>query len=406
MHRYQMNNYPPALILDLSATGLAVARILSKHNVKVYGCDVHTLSIGRFSKYVKKPFFGYKIELNDQFLNQLIEFSNNFNEKPVLFPSSDIFIEFVSAHYEILRKSYRMQASLNPEICKNFLNKMNFYKLCDQFGVNYPQTVILHGNESIDEIVNKLRFPIILKPHLIHKWKDYLKGKKVVYIKNPKDLETIFNLKKNFLSECVLQEVIPGPETNIYIFKGYFNKHNELLAYFVGRKIRQFPPYFGSFSLAESIENEEVKKLSEDFLKKLKFEGLCGTEFKYDEREGNYKIIEINIRPQLWEDLTRLAKREVCWVAYCDLAELSPGFLPKQLNGVRLVYILRDLYSGFVLFKNRNHNILQWLKSYFKVRGDALFDWRDLKLLLGIPLYFLAQFYLYKIKPFIKRKSK
>lgn len=399
-----MNNFPPALVLDLSATGLAVARILSKHGVKVYGCDIHAFAIGRFSKYVKRPFFGYKVELNELFLDQLIKFSQNFNEKPVLFPSSDIFLEFVSANYEVLKKYYHMQPSLEPEICKKFLNKMEFYKLCETMSVNYPKTIILKGDENIDEIVNKLRFPMILKPHLIHRWKDYLKGKKVVYIKNIEDLKFVFKVEKNLLNASVLQEVIPGPETYIYIFKGYFNKNSELICYFVGRKIRQFPPYFGSFSLAESRENEEIKKLSEDFLRGIKFKGLCGTEFKYDPRDNDYKILEINIRPQLWEALTALAKREVVWFAYCDLAGLRIPPLPEQVNGVKLVYLLRDLYSGAVLLKNREHNIFQWLKSYLKVRGEALFEWGDWELLWGIPFYYFYQFYLFKIKSYKKSK--
>lgn len=399
-----MKKYPPALILDLSATGLAVARILSRHGVEAFGADIHAVSIGRFSKYVKKPLFGYKVTLNSQFLDQLIKFAKSYDTKLVLFPSSDVFIEFVSAHYEILKEHYNLQESLAPTISKNFLNKMEFYKLCEKYGVKYPKTLILTGEESADEIVEKLRFPVILKPHLVHKWKSYLKGRKVIYMKNIDEFKNVLKAEKDLLVNSVLQEVIPGPDENIYIFKGYFDRKGDLKAYFVGKKIRQFPPYFGSFSLAESVENEKIKKLSEDFLKKVKFKGLCGTEFKYDYRDDDYKIIEINIRPQLWEDLTRLAYCEVVWTAFCDLAQIEVPEQQKQVNGVRLSYLIRDVYSAIIMMRNRDLSFKNWIKSYSRLRGDAIFDLRDWKIMFGFPIYILQQFYNFKIRPLLKRE--
>jgi len=394
-----MKSYPPALILDLSATGLAVARILSKHGVDAYGADIYNLSIGRFSKYVKRPSFGYKVSLDSRFLDQLIKFAKKFDTKPVLFPSSDVFIEFVSKHYEILKKYYHLQESLAPNISNKFLNKMEFYKLCEKYNMVYPKTLILTGKESPAQVIEKLRFPIILKPHLIHKWRKHLKGKKVIYIKNLSELENVFKVEKDLLVNSVLQEVIPGPEENIFIFKGYFDRKGNLKAHFVGRKIRQYPPYFGSFSLAESVENEEVKKLSVDFLQRLKFKGLCGTEFKYDYRDRDYKIIEINIRPQLWEDLTRLAGAEVLWVAYCDLAGLESPQCNKQINYVKLSYLIRDIYSAFIQIKDGELKFKKWIQSYSNLRGDAIFEMKDWKLLIGFPLYVMSQFYFFKIRP-------
>lgn len=398
-----MINYPPALILDLSATGLAVARILARHGVISYGTDISNISIGRFSKYVKKPPFGYRVNLDSQFLEQLIKFAKSFDTKPVLFPSSDVFIEFISSHYEILSEHYRLQESLSPNISKKFLNKKEFYKLCEKYHVIYPKTLILKGKETSEQVIAKVRFPVILKPHLIHKWRRYLKGKKVVYIKNPSELETVLKVEKDLLVNSIMQEVIPGPEENIFIFKGYFDKGGNLQAYFVGKKIRQFPPYFGSFSLAESIENEEVKKLSVEFLQKMKFKGLCGTEFKFDYRDNNYKMIEINIRPQLWEDLTRLAATEVLWVAYCDLAGLEVPRFNKQINYVKLSYFIRDIYSAFILIKDRKLSLKKWFKSYSNIKGDAIFELRDWKLLIGFFIYLIFQFYFFKVKTFFTK---
>ena len=47
MTSYKGNkSLPPALVLDLSATGVAVARMLASHGVDVYGAEARVDSIG------------------------------------------------------------------------------------------------------------------------------------------------------------------------------------------------------------------------------------------------------------------------------------------------------------------------------------------------------------------------
>ena len=397
-----MNKLPPALVLDLSATGTAVARILRRHGVEVYGADISGRAIGKFSKYVKNPDFGYEVSLNEGLIDDLINFSSKFDRKIVLIPSSDVFIEFVSNHFEVLSNYYFLQSSLKPEICKNYLNKNKFYLLCDNFDVAYPKTVYLTGSENADYVLKRLRFPMILKPNLIHKWKRYLRGNKVISINNRTELEKLLEKEKELLRNSMLQEVILGPEENIYLFKGYFDNTGKLLASFTGKKIRQYPPLFGSASYAVSCEAKEVEDLSINFLKRAEFRGLCGTEFKYDLRDEEFKIIEINIRPQLWEDLTRVAKKEIVWVAYCDLAGLRIPTLTQQNNGKVWAYLMRDVISGAWHVKNGNCKLTSWLSSYLrKIDTDALIDFNDFSLLLRLPIYAMKEFFIFKVKPLL-----
>jgi predicted ATP-grasp superfamily ATP-dependent carboligase len=394
-------NMPPALVLDLSATGVAVARMLAGHRVEVYGAEAREDTIGNYSRHIKEPSFGFKFEPNDKFLEDLIQFSRMFDTRPVLIPADDLYIEFIGEHFEVLKDYYVIQGSLSPDISPQFLNKKDFYKLCDKFNVSYPKTIYSTGSESIKDITDQLRFPIILKPNLIHKWKKYLKGQKIMFIESGEKLKDVLNNHKAILENSMLQEVIPGPENEIYLFKGYFNREGKLKSSFTGRKIRQYPPNFGSASLAESMPNEEVERISVEFLEAVKFHGLCGSEFKYDERDNEYKMIEINIRPQLWEDLTRIAEKEIMWTAYCDLAGLSIPEQHDQKNGVKWVYVTRDIFSALWQIKNSGLSLFDWIKSYKGTKGDALVDFCDLRMLIHLPFYTLSQVYKYKVKPLL-----
>jgi len=171
---------------------------------------------------------------------------------------------------------------------------------------------------------------------------------------------------------------------------------------FTGRKIRQYPPNFGSACLAESMPNEEVERISVEFLEAVKFHGLCGSEFKYDKRDRMYKMIEINIRPQLWEDLTRIAEKEIVWTSYCDMAGLTVSNDREQKHGVKWVYLTRDIFSALWQVRKNNMSIKKWINSYRGVKADAIIDFSDLKMLLYLPVYTLVQVFKYKIKPLLR----
>jgi D-aspartate ligase len=389
-----MKNLPPTLILSLSATGLAVARALAVHDVEIYGTDSQ-FSIGRFSRLIRKPFWGWYSQCDGLLLRNLIQFSSEQRLKPVLIPTDDKFMEFVSKYYHRLKKHFFLQGSLNPTTCRKFINKREFYKLCDLHQVAHPRTLFLTGNETADEILAGFQFPLILKPNIIHHWKKRLQGRKVILIEDKTALKRILNEYRNYLCEMILQEVITGPESNIFIHKGYFNRDGQVLCSFTGRKLRQYPVNFGSGCLVESAPAEEIAHMSVDFLSKLKMHGVCGSEFKYDPVEANFKIIEINIRPQLWDDLMRVANKELLWIAYRDLIGLDVPRDNNQVFGVKWSYLTRDLGSALWHIRKKNISLSGFLQSYKRIRTDAIIDPTDVLLLLRIPLYTFYQIYYY-----------
>jgi predicted ATP-grasp superfamily ATP-dependent carboligase len=391
-----MKNLPKALVLSLSATGVAVARALTKHDVKIYGVD-HQFAAGVFSKFIHKPFFGYKVNLDDEFLENLIKFSRMQDLKPVLFPSDDKFIEFVGINYDVLKNYYIIQKSLHPDVSKLFLDKRNFYELCEKYDVSYPKTIYLSGNESVEYIVDQIRFPLILKPYLIHKLKSKLHGKKVIFVKDVKELEGVFVNWRKYLRYMLIQEVLEGEESDIWIFKGYFDENGKLLDSFTGRKLRQYPPVFGSACLATSAANDTIAQISIELLTRLRFQGLCGTEFKFDRRDNQYKMIEINIRPQIWDDLMRISGRNLTLTAYRDMIGHKIPTASAQIQNARWGYLTRDFLSAIWHMKQGNLRFSDWLRSYKGISTDALLDKNDKKCLLGVPAYTLYQFYRFYI---------
>jgi predicted ATP-grasp superfamily ATP-dependent carboligase len=368
---------PPVVVLGLSATGLAVGRIFSDRGIKVYGTDRETGRIGRYSKHIHKPPFGY-LAKEASLLDDLVVFSKKIGAKPVLIPADDDFIDFITSNADELKRHYLFQSSYEKGKTEQFLNKKHFYKLCEQHGIAVPKSLYLNGDETIGHIISQIRFPFIIKPDLIHIWKKRLHGKKVVLVQSAEEFKTIVDRYDGILAQSTIQEVIPGPESNIYIFKGYFSEATGVcIADFTGQKIRQVPMDFGSGSFAVAKENEEIRNASINFLISSGFRGLCGSEFKFDDRDGMYKMIEVNIRPQLWEDLTRVAHRDVLWYAYSDLVGLPYEPQCPQNNGATWSYLLRDVATPVHYMKTTGRSIHDWIGPYLSLSTDAVLDVKD-----------------------------
>lgn len=382
---------PPVVVLGLSATGLAVGRIFAARGIDVFGSDREEGRIGRYSKYIHRPPFGYLAQ-NHSLIDDLIRFSESLGEKPVLFPADDDFIEFVAQHAEVLKKYYLFQSSYDKVETDKYLNKKNFYQLCEQYDVAVPRSLYLLGNEDDTYIFDQIRFPFIIKPDLIHHWKKRLHGKKVVLINSINEFNRIVSQYDGILAQSTVQEVVPGIESNIYLFKGYFSEKNgDCIADFTGQKIRQVPFDFGSGSFVKATENEEVRSISIAFLQSCGFRGVCGSEFKYDQRDKKYKMIEVNIRAQLWEDITRVAFRDVLWYAYAELIGLPIEKLPAQNNNATWSYFLRDIATPLHYMKNTGNSFMGWLSTYRNLSTDAILDIHDPLLTLAAPLQTATQ---------------
>jgi predicted ATP-grasp superfamily ATP-dependent carboligase len=99
------------------------------------------------------------------------------------------------------------------------------------------------------------------------------------------------------LTGAVLQEYIPGPGFGFY---GLFNR-GELRAFFMHRRIREFPVTGGASTAASAYYDEQLRDLGTRLMTRLKWHGVAMVEVKRDTRDGEYKLMEIN--PKFWGSL-------------------------------------------------------------------------------------------------------
>ena len=377
-----------AVVLTVSPTGLAVARSLAPRGVKVWGVDSNRLEIGHFSRwFIRDPRIAYEAA-GPKLLAGLLALGREQPAKPVLIIAGDPYIDFVAEHHEALREHFILAESMRPEVNSVFVNKRTFYERCLELGVTLPRTAFPKNEAEAEAASRELRYPAIVKPTLVHQVRRRLGGQKLVKVDNAADLVRWWKQIREWGSDAVLQEVIPGPEANLAVAAVYTDAQLEVRSLFTARKNRQYPPNFGSGSYMEAWWSDEIAKLSCDLVRALGYQGICGTEYKWDERDEQWKLIELNPRPTLWYALTRAAGVDVVWDADCDLVG-RPNAIHRncQDDGARWQLLVRDVVSGWHFWRRGELSTREFLRTVVDPRRKeyAVLSLRDPGVLWGYP---------------------
>lgn len=98
--------------------------------------------------------------------------------------------------------------------------------------------------------------------------------------------------------DVLVQEYVPGGDDQLYT-AGVFVCADGHLA-FTGRKLKQHPPGLGIARLAEAVDEPGLVPGSVALLRELGYEGVSQVEYKRDERDGSFRLMEANFRPWTW----------------------------------------------------------------------------------------------------------
>ena len=299
-------------------------------------------------------------------------------DDPILWPISDDTVKFISKNKTILEEKYVVPVP-KWEIIQKCVNKNKTYEEAKKIGVPTPITYKVSTLDQIEEISRKIKFPCIIKPDSTEIKKRI--GKVVKIIDNKFELSTTLTefITKEWIPLNV-QEIIPGPSSNLYTVGSVMDYNLKPSAIFTGRKIRQKPIDFGTCTLGESKWTPEIADLGIKLLKKIGYFGVSQVEFKFDPRDRTYKLMEINARPWLWIWLPTFCGMNLPYIFYKTIKdqESTVGKFEEGLYWHRV-------QSDIVLLSQQIINPHPWfsfkdtLKYMFKRKTYPLFSIYDIK---------------------------
>ena len=370
------------IVLGCSLTGYAVMRALANRNIYIIAMTYNKRDVAQLSRYVSEVVHSPSPVDEEQFVAYLIQHADRWAGALIL-ESGDNAAIALSKNKEVLSKYYRI-ATPDWNVLNIFVEKEKTYAFAKQYNVPHPKSISLGEWEDIGKI-SEILYPCILKPILSSPFTDRFRLK-AFEVHNDRELEEKYKLCLDAGLSMILQEIIPGPDANLYKMQGYVNSQGKLVGKFFLRKLRQHPPQFGVARVGISTDRDpEVEWLSEKLLTHSNYRGYFSNEFKLDPRDGQLKLIENNCRTPRNAMLAIAAGINFPWLIYQDLVLNQQCDVTDYKVGTYWIDFWTDLYNSLFRWKKEEIRLRDYIAPYFaknKVFSDLNFD--DLNPFFGV----------------------
>lgn len=362
-----------AFVLGLGVNGLGIVRSLGRKGIEVVGVYTKDNDLGKYSKYCKAiKFPQLKGEDDTQFLSRLVDLGESYPRKKVLFAESDLFVRFIALNRKMLDQHFVFEV---PDA--EMLDKKDQLELASEFGLNIPKTFMFPTIADFYRQLDNIPFPCLLKP--CNSFAKIIDRKNLVF-RSRSELIQFSESHPQVLADVIIQEIVGGGDGSVWYSTMYLDRQSDVLAIFIARKIRQCKPNFGVACFAESRCNPEIAEIAVPFLKKIKFTGLIGIEFKKDERENCYKFIEFNPRTHMANSHSLACNINLPYIAFMDLSGgiCSEPKISEQRDSLKWIYMAFDWRSFCLKRAGKEITFLQWARSALQARAFAVFAKDDL----------------------------
>lgn len=243
----------------------------------------------------------------DGFLNALKRFREKYRDKKILLiASNETYAEFISKNREELKKDFYFNYP-NIDIIKSLTTKEIFYKTYADSILSFPKTMY-YDCEKHEKIDADFAYPIILKPSNVVEYNHIdFEGKNKIYkLQNKKELkETIERIKKSgYHDTLIIQEFIPGDDSYLFDAVVYADRMGKVkLISFAQIGLQEHAKKMvGNAAVLINGYNtydgnvEEMIETIQKFIESIGYMGFAEFDMKYDARDHQFKVLEINAR--------------------------------------------------------------------------------------------------------------
>lgn len=376
-------NGPPVFVLEILSNGYGVARSLSRWGIDVVGFIFDTNNVEMSSRLPKQIVYltGDEYEQFEVIKRTAAQFAG---VKPVLISTSDRYHVFISKFYEQLKELFVFEMPSFDNLL-HFLEKDLFNEIARTHGILIPLSIEVTPETIASQISSSnLSFPVIIKPkYRDQKWIDMYDHTKAFVAEGTDELYSVCQRAFNVCNRMVVQEWIPGPDSNIYFCLAYITQKGEVLDYFCGQKINQYPILLGNTSSAIASDNPDVVKEALRIMTLPGIYGFCSVEFKKHFYTGKYYVIEPTIgRINRQEFCATLNGSHLITKAYCHLANI-PFVEPTKKKNNNCLYV-EEIKEMRAIAEHRLYGSFNW-RQYLgllvsKRIGFMYMNRRDLRL--------------------------
>ena len=286
------------------------------------GADINVYSMARafheaygvktiaYGMYPSGPCYGSSIidyrvrQHNDEpevVLKNVTEVAREFPDKKVIvLGCGDNYLTSIAVNLPRFPENV-VAPYIDLALMERLIHKERFYQLCDQYGIDHPATYVYHKGEGHDF---QLPFsgPYVVKPaESATYWDHPFDTQKKAYVLQTREevdqvIDDIYN--HGYEDSLIIQDFIPGDDSFMRVVTNYSGEDGRVQLMCVGHVLLEEHTRHGIGNHAVII-TEEAPELCEKlraFLEDIKFTGFSNFDVKYDQRDGRFKVFEINCR--------------------------------------------------------------------------------------------------------------
>lgn len=338
----------------------------------VIGLDKDVKGYGLSSKYTTVAgLCPYPLDDETGFIDLLCRIGQRLGRKAVIFPCLDEWVFAVLKHRALLEEFFIFPFS-GLETINELLDKNLLYRKCLEMGIPIPRTYFL-DEQKPESVASEIEFPCILKPALQREFTNEF-GEKVFRVETRED----------FLARCeqasrhpmLAQHIVGSSIDSFYSLCSYVDAGGHARGVFVGRKLEQYPPDFGTACLVDSRYEQRIVERGIEVLKQFGYHGISEVEFIYDDRDGDFKLLDVNTRVWKWIGLPMHCGVDLPWLAYSDAIGQSSSDAERQRDNVKWVYLKDYIALRRQSFGSPDATLTHddWLKLVSASSGERIVD--------------------------------
>ncbi len=363
--------HPVAIVLSSGMNGLGAVRALSERGVRVVVIGESDKDIALKSRWPVDRLAMTK-HRTPAGIEELRALLNSISaERVVVIPTSDWFVSALGSLRSDLPEKFSVVAP-ESDLARMLIDKAEEVKRIESL-VPVPATVTPLP-PSAEELLASLRLPIIVKPR---SFEHMCIGGKNVVLRSAEEVRDFYARFPGVLDRVVAQEVIEGPDENLWVCNATFGRESEIIRAFTFRRLRLSPPHYGVTSYAVSERNPEVLDMVAKIGRALRYVGPAMVEFKWDPRDRVYRYIELNPRLGLANYFDTRCGMSNAFASYCVFAGVRISVEGVQKDGVIFASVFEDVYARRQDGESFASILWFYMRRASRPHVFAYWSWRD-----------------------------
>lgn len=290
---------PILLGSDMNAYGMARAFY------EAYGIKPLVLGRSHLTATQDSSILNFKeianLNQQDVFVPALEKIAKQYSDKKLLLLAcGDDYAKLIIKNKPALQQYFTVPY-IDEALMDKILLKENFYKMCEKYEFKYPGTTTVTA-ENYKDFTPPFEYPIILKAsNSVAYWACSFPGKKKVFVAHDEEeksaiLKAIYS--STYQDTMIVQEFIPGDDSYMRVMNAYVGKDGKVKLMCLGNPILEehSPEGIGSYAAIITTFDEKLMDKVRFFLEDIGYTGFANFDMKYDARDGEYKLFEINLR--------------------------------------------------------------------------------------------------------------